>query len=341
MKKQILILKISFLFFLFYLSFYFFFPQSFSRNQVFFEIQKGESLKEIIDNLEKERILRLPLSSFLLKNLISILGWENKISYGVYKIPQNSSLFELILILRRGGERVKFQIKEGESLREVGEKIEKVFGIQREKFYNLFGKPAQICKKNECILIEKLKENFPFLKDLPSGANLEGFLFPDTYYFSPNEDVKDIVETILKNFEKKVFLPYFNSKENWYDTLILASILEKEVKSFEDKRIVAGILLARLKLQMPLQVDATVNYITQKKLERVTIQDTKINSPFNTYKFRGLPPTPISNPGLESIKAALNPKESPFLFYLTTPDDKTLFSKTYKEHLEKKRKYYR
>jgi UPF0755 protein len=119
----------------------------------------------------------------------------------------------------------------------------------------------------------------------------------------------------------------------------MASLLEKEVKSLEDKKIVSGILWKRLENNMPLQVDATISFITGKKDANISIEETKIDSPYNTYKYRGLPLGPICNPGLESIIAAIYPETSNYWFYLSTPEGKTIFSKTLDEHNIAKQKY--
>ncbi len=125
-----------------------------------------------------------------------------------------------------------------------------------------------------------------------------------------------------------------------HEIITLASIIEKEVRSEKDMALVAGILLKRLEIGMPLEVDSTINYITGKNDPSVQSVDLQINSPYNTYKNYGLPPGPISNPGLASIKAAVYPEESDYLFYLNRQDTgETIFSKNYDEHLTNKYKY--
>ena len=119
----------------------------------------------------------------------------------------------------------------------------------------------------------------------------------------------------------------------------MASLIEKEVKTPEDKKIVSGILWKRLENSIPLQVDATISYITGKKGDSVSIEETKIDSPYNTYKYKGLPLGPISNPGLESIIASIYPENSDYWYYLSTPEGKTIFSKTLEEHNIAKAKY--
>ncbi len=116
-------------------------------------------------------------------------------------------------------------------------------------------------------------------------------------------------------------------------------MLEREVKSFEDKKLVSGILWKRLEKGIPLQVDATITYISGKKTTQIPLEDLQIDSPYNTYKYKGLPLGPISNPGLDSILAAIYPQKNDFWYYLSTPEGKTIFSKTLQEHNLAKTKY--
>jgi UPF0755 protein len=174
------------------------------------------------------------------------------------------------------------------------------------------------------------------------GENLEGYLFPDTYYFPIDVSGEEVVRTMRENFEKKI-APYKadigKSGKTLREIVIMASLIEKEVKTKEEKELVSGILWKRLKSGILLQVDATITYITGKKTTKIPLEDLKIDSPYNTYKYKGLPPGPICNPGLESILAALYPKESEYWYYLSTPDGKTLFFKTLEEHNLAKAKY--
>jgi UPF0755 protein len=141
---------------------------------------------------------------------------------------------------------------------------------------------------------------------------------------------------MLKNFDQKLtpalMAEIKAQKKSIFSIVTMASLLEKEVKTQEDKKIVSGILWKRIAIGMPLQLDATINYITNKGDASVTIKDTKINSPYNTYKYYGLPKGPISNPGLDSISAAIYPTKTNYLYYLT--DGKTIFSETLEQHIE-------
>jgi len=174
------------------------------------------------------------------------------------------------------------------------------------------------------------------------GENLEGFLFPDTYYLPVDVTPEKVVEIMTTNFDKKM-APFKEEIEGQgktiFEIVIMASLLEKEVKTFEDKELVSGILWKRLKNNIPLQVDATISYITGKQTTRISREETQIDSPYNTYKYLGLPIGPICNPGIDSIKAAIYPKNSQYWYYLSTSEGKTIFSETLEEHNLAKAKY--
>lgn len=184
----------------------------------------------------------------------------------------------------------------------------------------------------------------------PKNQNLEGFLFPDTYFIpktsGPNkETAKVIIQKALDNFSKKI-TPAMNQQAvlqgmDLYKIITLASIIEKESgANQDDRKMIAGIFYNRLKAGMPLQSDATVSYITGKS--PISTNDTQIESLYNTYKHTGLPPGPICNPGLNSIMAALYPTDSNNFYFLTIPESgRAVFAATYDEHLKNKQKYLR
>ena len=290
-----------------------------------FSVSAGESLEEIGQRLEEEGLIKNQKVFFVLSTLGEI---DRHLQEGEYQLSSGDNLLEIILKL--GSENSKpariLVIKEGETLREIQENLKDIF---------------QQDHALEEIKIGEWKEEFLFLEDAPEEANLEGYLFPDTYFFSQSATTENIVRKVFWNFGKRVkpLEAEMLKGEGIYQTMITASLLEEEVIAIEDKKVVAGIIEKRMEIGMPIQIDAALNYILQKK-SRLSIADTKTDSPYNTYLNLGLPPGPISNPGLESIEAALNPKASPYLYYLTTSERKVIFSQTLKEHNEAKVKYY-
>ncbi len=170
----------------------------------------------------------------------------------------------------------------------------------------------------------------------------EGYLFPDTYFVSKDTTSDEFRALLLKTNNEKI-APYseriLNSGFTQDQVVILASILEREANDVVSKRIVSGILQHRLELGMPLQVDATFDYILDKNSSELTIEDLRIDSPYNTYLYKGLPPTPIANPGIESIEAVLEPEITDYLYYLTSADGTFYYARTFEQHKVNKKKY--
>lgn len=163
----------------------------------------------------------------------------------------------------------------------------------------------------------------------------EGYLFPETYYVPPNFTEQELLELLLETYAEKIASlasSFVGSGLNEYEVLTLASIVEREANTPESMKLVAGILLDRLEIGMALQADASIEYVLQKPLSELTAGDLDIDSPYNTYLYPGLPPTPIGNPGLQSIEAVLNPTTSPYLFYITDSEGNFHYARTYQEH---------
>ncbi|MBL7150142.1 MAG: endolytic transglycosylase MltG [Candidatus Pacebacteria bacterium] len=266
-----------------------------------FLVEKGDGLFQIAENLEKEDLIK---SKFFFDFYVLIKGGQDKLRAGEYFLSPSMNVTEIAgkIIL---GEIAKIMvtIPEGFTVKQ----IEELLGLK-----------------------------------LP-GTDLEGFLFPDTYQFPLKVSGEEVVKRMRDNFEKKLTQDLREEIEKQdktiFEIVTMASLLEKEVKTKEDKRLVSGISWKRFKNNIPLQVDATITYITGKKTTKVSIEETKIDSPYNTYKYLGLPLGPICNPGLESIKAAVNPEDSDYWYYLSTPEGETYFSETLEDHNIKKAKY--
>ncbi len=341
-KKRLIIL-----FFLFSLFFYFwqgiFLPKDKNNiSQKNFLIKKGESIKEIAYNLQQENLIKnKPLFYFYLLLKASY----NKVQAGEYFISPSQSIAEITDKIISGEiAKERITIIEGWNLRDIGWNLENRGLVQAEELFELVGFPTiDYSQVEDLPSPEDFSEEFSFLKDKPKNVGLEGYLFPDTYDILLQEDIRTIVKKMLGNFDKKIKSDLrkeiVDQNKSIFEIITMASLLEREVKTVEEKKIVSGILWKRIKYNIPLQVDATITYITGKKTTKVSKEDTQINSRYNTYKYLGLPLGPISNPGLESIKAALYPKDSNFWYYLTVPGGKAKFSETLEEHNRKKYKY--
>jgi len=300
-----------------------------SANYKPFEIKSGDGFMEIAGNLYGGGFIR-SYRAFIFYGAFS--GSAHLLKPGNYLISTGSSTPSILGAIKRGPILDKsIFIPEGATLKDIDALLSE----------------AKIIIRGSLIKfpIKEIKSNYAFLKDAKS---LEGFLFPDTYRFFLNSQPNDILEKFLDNFQKKAQpllasnkLPITN-----YQLLITASLLEKEVPDYGDRRLVAGIIYKRLDLGMGLQIDATIVYakcletfITCDK-PRILRSDLKLQSSYNTYLYRGLPPGPIGNPGLEAIRAALNPEKSDYLYYLSDPKTKkTIFSENFDEHNENRAAY--
>jgi UPF0755 protein len=177
---------------------------------------------------------------------------------------------------------------------------------------------------------------------LPDKAgDAQGFLFPDTYEFGVNDDPNRVVDAMLTQFKQKFYDPDWapaSGGKPWgslYQIVTLASLVEKEAKADSERPLIAGVLMARVRKNMPLQCDATIQFILGHRA-RITDADLKVDSPYNTYLHKGLPPGPICSPGLPSLRAALHPQQTDYLFYFAPPGSKTHeFSRTFEEHVAK------
>lgn len=286
------------------------------EDRLFF-VEKGEDFLSIAASLEEEGLISSKYS-FIAYNVIN--RTFNKLQAGEYSLSSSMSVKEISEKLVKGDvAKRRLTIVEGWNMEDIGEYLEK----------------ENLCSKEEFLKLASRGENFNFLG---SVSNLEGYLFPDTYEILLREDCSDLISKMLGNFKEKIKSQNIEDKEI-SKIVNMASLIEKEVRTFEDKKLVSGVLWKRLEAGMPLQVDATIAYITGKKTSRISLEELKIDSPYNTYKYKGLPVSPISNPGIESIAAAAYPEESDYWFYLSAPDGKTIFSRNLKEHNIAKNKY--
>jgi UPF0755 protein len=342
MKKKIIFLIfviLIFSFFLFYFWYSIYFPiESGSKREIVFEIKRGEGGKEISKNLKKEGLIRFAIP---FRFYIYFKGVARRLQSGFYLLSPSMTIPQMVEKFVKGDViKEKITILEGWNKREIAKYLEEKGILKAEDFL----------EKTKLIY---WKGKYDFLKEI-EAPDLEGFLFPDTYFvehstnFAIAKNVgltkeEKIIKKMLDNFDKKL-TPQLREEishqgKTIFQIVTMASMLEKEVKDFEDKKLVSGILWKRLESGIPLQVDATITFLTGKKTTQIPLEDLQIDSPYNTYKYKGLPPGPICNPGFDSILAAIYPEKSDFWYYLSTPDGKTIFSKTLQEHNIAKAKY--
>ena len=308
-----------------------------------FLVRRGESLSQIAGQLEEKNFIRSK-KLFIVYALFKKKGRD--IKAGEYILSRSMSVPQILNRLVEGKvESKKLTIIEGWDLKNIAWTLEGMGLCQAEEFFDVVGYPAVNYAESKNQKLPRpvdFSKDFPFLKEKPKDVSLEGFIFPDTYQVSGNFKVEDFVRQALENFDKKTKNLRQVAEEkgmNFYNVLTMASLLEKEASTYNDRQIIAGILWKRLKNNWFLQVDTTLTYLTGKKSLELSRRDFKIDSLYNTYKYKGLPLGPICNPSLESIKAAIYYKDSPYWYYLTKPNGEVVFSKTLKEHNINKYKY--
>lgn len=306
-----------------------------------FTVERGQNLFQIAENLEKEGLIK---NRFLFDFYVFLKGRQRELQAGEYFFSPSISITEVAEKII-SGDTVKetITIPEGWNLRDIAWYFENRGMFQAEELFELVGFPAVDYSKVEDLPIPlDFSSDYDFLKEKPKNIGIEGYLFPDTYQINRIAGIEEIVRKLLSNFDEKL-APYRNEISGagltLFDTITMASLLEKEVNNFEECQLVSGILWKRLKNGVPLQVDATINYITGKQTIKISKEETQIDSPYNTYKYPGLPIGPICNPGLGSIEAALSPESSEYWYYLSTPEGETIFSKTLEEHNIAKQTY--
>ena len=237
------------------------------------------------------------------------------IKAGNYELRGKFNIIELVSMLESGKSKVfKFTIIEGNTVKNVIDKLVADGKGKRENF-------------------EKAFKEIDFSYPTPDG-NFEGYLYPETYFIPESYDEKSIINIFLKEFLKKFPVESYPDKDEFYQKLIMASILEREAAVESEKPIMASVFYNRIAKNMTLSADSTVNFVFNYEKKRIYYKDLEVDSPYNTYKNKGLPPGPICNPTVSSVEAAYHPADTEYLFFVTKGGGEHFFSKTYKEHLD-------
>lgn len=295
-----------------------------------FKIEKGERTESIAGRLLNENLIA---GKFQFYYYLEIHNLLSKILPGEYEIGGNMTIPEIASIITEEQNRfIKITFPEGWDSKKISERLS-ANGFSGDEFLHIVKNPPA-----------ELTDRFSFFSMLPMETNIEGYLFPDTYFFSRKMNTEDIAKRILANFDNKLTPDLREEikkqKKTLKDVIAMASIVEREVNSEEDRKIVSGIFWKRIKNGQPLQSCATIAYVLGVNKKQYSFEDTRVQSPYNTYINRGLPPGPISNPGISSIQAAMYPKETGYNYFLNDPETgKTIFSKTIEEHNANKTKY--
>ncbi|MCD9023086.1 endolytic transglycosylase MltG [Cohnella silvisoli] len=308
-------------------------PTSTSATPVQITISSGMRAKKVAEVLEQNGLIR---SAFLFSGWLKLQGEGSRFQAGVYELTPGMTRDQIVAKLNNGeimaAATIHFTIPEGFTVQQIAARLAETAGVNKAKFLEAAGQPAQWTGSM-------------WTKTLPTDNNLrfplEGYLFPETYEMKRGSTEADIINRMLSELDHKLDqLP-----EDWQSTLeergltvhqllTIASLVEREVVVDDERPIVASVIQNRLKKKMPLQIDATIQYLLDKQKERLLEVDLKVDSPYNTYLRAGLPPGPIASPSFKSIEAALFPEQTDYLYYVTKKDGTNthLFAVTYKQH---------
>lgn len=321
----------------FFLTYEIYLPHTNFRGEKQIEIPQGYGSRLIGGLLRDQGFIQ---SKWAFVTLATFKNKASSLKPGLYVFSENSTMPQILDGLTKGekypNERF-LTIPEGWSLRDIGFYLERSGIAQAEELWEVAGFPA--ADYNTARDLPRPKDfsgEFSFLKDKPANVGLEGYLFPDTYRVYRDASMEEIIKKMLANFERRVSpdirQEILRQKKSLFNVLTIASLIEEEVTGDEDRATVAGVLWKRLELGIPLQVDATLIYINGHNGTPPTANDKVIDSPYNTYRYKGLPRGPIANPGLSAIRAAVYPKSSSYLYYLSSKNGETIFSRTLEEH---------
>lgn len=285
-------------------------PQNFPVNKLV-SVPEG-SLSSVSATLKEQGVIR---SEYAFQAFVTIFGDDRTVRAGDYLFKQERNIVGVARAISNGVfglEPIRIRIVEGATTREMAI----IFRSQLERFD---------------------EQNF-----LALAQPKEGYLFPDTYFFLPNATEETVIQSMTQNFDNRIreLEPLILESGRSLDDIIkMASIIEREARIPEDRRLISGVLWNRIEKGMALQVDAVFLYSIGKSTFQLTLADLASDSPYNTYRQKGLPPTPIGSPSLDSIEAAAKPTPNKNLFYLADRYGRTYYSRTYKEHLQKKALY--
>jgi len=296
-----------------------------NSEKILFEIKSGESVDSILTNLIEKGILRENYRYYT-KFYLKINNLSPKLQAGVYELPLNLNIIELIQTLQNGkNQDVWVTIPEGLRKDEIAEILEEEL---TENSNSKFLKSDFLDLTTDSTYISTLG----LIQGIP---DLEGFLFPDKYAFPLDSTAETVIEKMVDNFKNRIGNDYT------YQDIVLASIVEREGNNATDKPVIAGIIIKRFNEGWLLQTDATLLYPVKDWKHVITVTDKEDDNPYNTYKKIGLPPTPICNPGLESVKAVQNPTESDYYYYIHDNDGNPHYGRNLEEHNSNVAKYLR
>lgn len=294
---------------------------------VVLQIEKSASGRDIAERLEEKGVIR---SARIFRWALFFTGESKKLQSGYYYLPPHLTVRDVILELKSGkSEMVKVTVPEGSTVLQIHQILEK----------------AGVTGAADFLSVAKTYAPLPYMERREGVSFVaEGFLFADTYYVPKDYTGKEICQMMYghtdKNLTEEIRREAEEKGMSLYDLMTLSSMVEREAKFPEDRPLIASVMKARLEKDMPLQIDATVQYALGETKAELSLGDTKIASPYNTYLQKGLPPGPIASPGMDAIRAVLSAEPGDFLYYVAQPDGHHIFTKTLEEHEEAIRTIY-
>lgn len=320
-NRKNIIISISFVIILFVAAFFYFyaFDRNTSGGEVTLEIPNSATGRQISNILHEKGIVR---NAFMFRLVACIVGEDGKLQSGFYKLHQGLTIREVIEELHKGRQEfITVTIPEGSNVSEIFEILKKSGFTNIDDFLDIATNYAPY--------------NYMYGPEV-SKVKGEGFLKADTYDIPKNYSSKEICDLMYKSTDEMLDKDIRKRAEEKHMTLhklmTLASMVEKEALFKEDQKMIASVILTRLEKNMPLQIDATVQYVLGWENKNLSIEDTKVESPYNTYVRQGIPPGPIGSPGKSAIYAVLDANVGEYLYYVAKKDGHHVFSKTYEEH---------
>ncbi|MDF2814184.1 MAG: aminodeoxychorismate lyase [Paenibacillus sp.] len=310
-------------------------PVEAQDKEVALMIEPGSGSSEIADLLEQNGLIR---DALVFKVYLKYKGEGSRFQAGQYVFRPGETPDGIIARLNQGDtvktEMLRFTIPEGFTILQIADKLSAQGAVNRDLFLQTVDAKGAFMEGHPSVAL---------IQEIPTMKHrLEGYLFPETYEMKKDSTEQDIIERMLLELDNKLksLPPDWQERQkalglSFHQLMTVASLVEREVVVDDERALVAGVILNRMKQNMKLQIDATVQYMLDKPKERLFEKDLLVESPYNTYIITGLPPGPIASPSLKSIQAVLYPAETPYLFYVTKKDgtQSHYFAETYQQHL--------
>lgn len=322
----VLVSLISFILIFSTLFYQWYLPHSFSSKSHIITISPGSSTHKIARDLKKSKLIK---NIFFFKLYVKTIGNEKAFYAGTFQINSGLSIPKIVATLQGkygAGKLTKVTIPEGFSIKAISNALEKAKLVEGRSFLHYLRTQAK----------ESFIDKFPFLDEIPTKT-IEGYLYPETYFFAPGVSKEEIVSAMLHQFKINIVDQWTQlstpKKHTFHEYVTLASLIEMEAKVPEEMKMISSVFENRIKKGMRLATDPTIIYaLGEPDIKRVLYRHLEVKSPYNTYRNKGLPPGPISSPGKDAFFAALYPNKTPYFFFVSNRDGTHYFSETFAEH---------